>query len=115
MTAATISGTTGSPARGWAFNGTDPITLEPAGGLSVTVTVQAGAPVERLRVDGHDEPSGGGWRQYDVGESFEVAEGERVLLRPRGQGGAGVTFEWHGEERLARLRSYTGGRGSRDA
>lgn len=116
MTAASYSGTTSAPPRGHAFVQHEGITVEPAGGLTCTVTVQAGAPVERLEVDGLDEPvAGSSWRQYHEGESFEVAEGARVLLRPRGHGGGGVTFAWSGEERLARLRAYDGSRGSRDA
>lgn len=112
MTAASYTGTTASPPRGHTFVQDQPCTVEPAGGLSVVVRVQAGAPVERLEVDNTDEPvSGATWRQYHEGDEFTVAEGQRVLLRPRGSGGGGVTFQWSGE-RLAVLRDYTGARGS---
>jgi hypothetical protein len=85
--------------------------LEPAGGLTCTVTVAAGAPVERLDVDGHDESvPRAAWRKFDVGEEF-VVEGQR-MLRPRGGGGAGVVVSWSGE-RLERLRSYTAASGLR--
>lgn len=113
MTAASYSGTQSSPARGHAFTGTDAITLEPAGGLTCVVTVHAGAPIERIAVDSSDEPvAGSSWRQYREGERFTVQEGQRVLLRPRGIGGAGVTFAWGGD-RLEVLRNYTGAKGSK--
>lgn len=112
MSAASYSGTTSSPARGHTFVQGQPCTLEPAAGLSVTVRVQAGAAIERIAVDSLDEPvTGAHWRMYHEGDEFEVAEGQRFLLRPRGSGGGGVTFKWSGE-RLAVLRDYTGAKGS---
>src|SRR4051794_27709355 len=110
MNAADVNGTASQPA-GWTFIAGKSMTLEPAAGLSVTVHVAAGAPVERLDVDGNDEPAGGTWRKYDPGAEFVVGDGQRVMLRPRGGGGAAVGFTWNGDERLAALGSYTGGKG----
>src|SRR4051794_10080855 len=110
MTAASYTGTTASPPRGHAFVGMEAITLEPAAGLACTCTVQPGAEVERMHLV-QGEPQGA-WRLYAPGESFDVGEGERVLLRPRGIGGAGVTFAWSGD-RLEVLRNYTGAKGSK--
>lgn len=115
MSAASYTGTTSSPPRGHSFVQDQACTVEPAGGLTVTVTVQPGSAVERIAVDSTDEPvSGSSWRKFDEGESFEVGEGQRVLLRPRGGGGGGVTFAWHGAERLAALAAYGGRRGESD-
>lgn len=112
MSAASYTGTTASPPRGHAFVQGQPCTVEPAGGLTCVVRVQAGAPIERLEVDSADEPvSGSTWRQYHEGDEFTVDSGRRVLLRPRGIGGGGVTFTWSGD-RLAVLRNYTGAKGS---
>jgi hypothetical protein len=106
-----ISGTTASAPRGWSWSATgDPIALEPGGvDLNCRVTILAGAPIERMQlVEG--EPQGA-WRLYDVGESFDVAGGERVLLRPRGSSGASCTFAWSGAA-LDALGQYRGERGS---
>ena len=88
-----MTGTTSSPTRGFAFGpGATQAVVEPGPGLNVTITVQAAVDIERMHIV-EGEPQGA-WRLYSPGQSFDVSEGERVLLRPRGAGGGGVTFAW---------------------
>lgn len=111
-TAADVNGTSGAGSPpGWSFHGTDPVTVEPAAGLIVTVRVYAGAPVEAAQVDSNDEPVAVPAQVLNPGDELIVNTGVRIMLTPRGSGGAAVGFQWAGAERLEALRTYTGRRG----
>jgi hypothetical protein len=84
-----LHGNGASPPHGHTFG---PASNECAVEGPVTVSIHAGSDVERMRlIEGE---ASGAWRAYVTGETFDVGADERVLLRPRGSGGASVWFTW---------------------
>lgn len=111
----TISGTTHAAVTrasdGFAFTRPeDRCVIELGAGLAGVVTITPGGDVEVAPVDHTDQPTGG-WTSWSAGQSFPVAEGQRVAARMVGVGGAGLRVALSGPG-LEALRNYDGTPGS---